>query len=261
MGAKHDAYDLEAQARALQARILALDAAPGASRLLSRVESELKGITSGASDSRLLGAANNLAAVAWELEVWAWAPEPVALAKTIRAPKCTAVTIDAVAAGGSWWLEAKASLPFGLGSTAWQDLQEQLSRLMPNARACFSGVERPQVLVVFRHACPEEMVDKLRDLGVLAVSTLPRARARALARTPALAQTLTPTMTVTVIVTLTLTLPQVWWPSRRILTAGCPSHPLWPPSCRHITRPCLRCCSLRYCSLCSCSLRARCSST
>eukprot|EP00312_Isochrysidales_sp_CCMP1244_P022009 CAMPEP_0202776506 /NCGR_PEP_ID=MMETSP1388-20130828/50771_1 /ASSEMBLY_ACC=CAM_ASM_000864 /TAXON_ID=37098 /ORGANISM="Isochrysis sp, Strain CCMP1244" /LENGTH=143 /DNA_ID=CAMNT_0049445687 /DNA_START=20 /DNA_END=447 /DNA_ORIENTATION=- len=126
--------DLEAQAVALLDRIAALEAVPGAARLQRRVESELDAVRGDdSSGSRLLGAANNLIAVEFELDVWAWAPDGVSLSKTVRPPGQSAATIDVVAAGGAWWIEAKAAQPFGLGSTAWRDLKEQLDRLRCNA--------------------------------------------------------------------------------------------------------------------------------
>jgi len=138
----------------------------GAARLSSRVESEVQGLQ-GACVSRLAGATNNLAAVEWELDVCDWAPDPVWLSRSIRPPSCNkAVSVDVIAAGGQWWLEAKASLPFGLGSTAWVDLMGQLDRLTCNARASFCGRRRPQVIVVFRHACPDEVRAALRGRGV-----------------------------------------------------------------------------------------------
>ncbi|EOD17556.1 hypothetical protein EMIHUDRAFT_244002 [Emiliania huxleyi CCMP1516] len=64
--------DLEAQAVALLDRIARLEAVPGAARLQRRVESELDAVRGDdSSGSRLLGAANNLIAVEFELDVWA----------------------------------------------------------------------------------------------------------------------------------------------------------------------------------------------
>ncbi|EOD05998.1 hypothetical protein EMIHUDRAFT_219754 [Emiliania huxleyi CCMP1516] len=95
--------DLEAQAVALLDRIAALEAVPGAARLQRRVESELDAVRGDdSSGSRLLGAANNLIAVEFELDVWAWAPDGVSLSKTVRPPGQSAATIDVVAAGGAW---------------------------------------------------------------------------------------------------------------------------------------------------------------
>ena len=161
---------LEAKGLRLCARIKTFDALPGSSRLLSRVQSELVDLRCDPSASRLAGAANNLAAIDWELDVCAWAPEPVALSHS-TAGDCTGppIPIDVVAAGGAWWLEAKATLPFGLGSTAWVDLTHQVARLMARARSSLSGAHRPRVLVLFRHACPEEVHEALDALGVVAV--------------------------------------------------------------------------------------------
>ena len=75
-----------------------------------------------------------------------------------------------VAAGGAWWLEAKASLPFGLGSTAWVDLTKQLERLTALQRTSLCGLRRPRLLVVFRHACPAEVHEALLRLGVTPIS-------------------------------------------------------------------------------------------
>ena len=138
------------------------------------MEGELWGITASVSSaSRLAGAANNLVAVEWELDVMQWAPEPVALSHTVQPPSCPAVTIDVVGAGGRWWLEAKASLPFGLGSSAWIDLEQQLSRLTRSARASFCGTARPDVLVVFKHPCPAEVQSALIDIGVTCITPHP----------------------------------------------------------------------------------------
>jgi hypothetical protein len=102
-----------------------------------------------------------------------WAPEPVALSHTVQPPSCPAVTIDVVGAGGRWWLEAKASLPFGLGSSAWIDLEQQLSRLTRSARASFCGTARPDVLVVFKHPCPAEVQSALIDISVTCITPHP----------------------------------------------------------------------------------------
>ena len=150
------------------ARINALEPLPGATRLLARTKSELVDMRE-ASTSRLAGAANNLCAIEWELDVCAWAPEVVALAHTSHPPSLSPTIVDVVGAGGKWWLEAKASLPFGLGSTAWADLTQQLARLTANAQSSLSGVHRPRVLVVFRHQCPEEVNEALLRLGVTPV--------------------------------------------------------------------------------------------
>ena len=147
---------LQAQALQLCDRISVIDTTLGASRLHSRVKSELVDLAS-ASESRLSGAANNLGAIEWELDVLAWAPSPVAVSHHTQPPSCEAATIDVVAADGHWWLEAKASLPFGLRSTAWVDLKHQLTRITKNARASFCGARRPSVIVAFRHACPAEV--------------------------------------------------------------------------------------------------------
>ena len=103
----------------------AAEAAPGASRLQARLESELRDLPD-ATPSRLAGATNNLCAIEWELDVWAWAPEPVALSTTTNPPGCSFAEVDVVAAGGLWWVEAKARHSFGLGSTAWADLKQQV---------------------------------------------------------------------------------------------------------------------------------------
>ena len=162
------AEGLEARALNLCARINALEPLPGATRLLARTKSELVDMRE-ASTSRLAGAANNLCAIEWELDVCAWAPEVVALAHTSHPPSLSPTIVDVVGAGGKWWLEAKASLPFGLGSTAWADLTQQLARLTANAQSSLSGVHRPRVLVVFRHQCPEEVNEALLRLGVTPV--------------------------------------------------------------------------------------------
>jgi len=167
-----DAATLEAHALQLYDRLSTFEAMPGALRLKGRLDSELVDLP-GASASRLAGAHNNLAAIAWELDVCRWAPDVVALSRTTQPPLCTAASVDVIAAGGDWWLEAKASLPFGLGSTAWADLAEQLARLNKNARSSFSGARRPRVLVVFRHACTAEVHAALLRLGVTPVSATP----------------------------------------------------------------------------------------
>jgi hypothetical protein len=168
----YDASVLASQACRLRERLSGSPARPGFQRLLSRVESEETAILSsgGASSSRLHGAANNLAAVEWELDVYDWCPQPEELSRTVKPPGCCSVAIDVVGARGHWWLEAKGSLPFGLGSTAWVDLQQQLGRLTKSADKSFCGAQRPKVLVVFKHACPDEIRRALVALGVSPVS-------------------------------------------------------------------------------------------
>ena len=169
------AADLESRGLQLCQRIQSLEALPGASRLRSRVESELVDLSVTASASRLAGAANNLAAIEWELDVCAWAPTTVALAQTVQGPSRgrahsgRPITVDVVSAGGTWWLEAKASLPFGLGSTAFVDLTQQLQRLCIAARSNLAGIHRPRVIVVFRHACPPEVAAAITSLGATPV--------------------------------------------------------------------------------------------
>ena len=64
-----DASVLASQAYVLRERLFA-STIPGSNRVLSRVDSEMTSVTSSASTtSRLHGAANNLAAVEWELDV------------------------------------------------------------------------------------------------------------------------------------------------------------------------------------------------
>ena len=174
MAMSFDASALAARALKLCDRLTLLDDVPGASRVLARVNSELQDMRDGGgqapSASRLAGAANNIAAIEWELDVFAWAPAPLALSQLAKPPGCTAATVDAVVAGGHWWLEAKASLPFGLGSTAWIDLKDQLARLTKNARASLCGRRQPTVLVIFKHACPADVHESLVGLGVVPIS-------------------------------------------------------------------------------------------
>jgi hypothetical protein len=64
-----DASVLASQAHALRERLFT-STIPGSNRVLSRVDGEMSSVTSSASTtSRLHGAANNLAAVEWELDV------------------------------------------------------------------------------------------------------------------------------------------------------------------------------------------------
>ncbi len=135
---------------------------------MSRLESELCDIPE-ATTSRLAGANNNLCAIEWELDVWAWAPEPVAMSVTTSPPGCSAATVDLIALGGRWWIEAKATLPFGLGSTAWEDLDHQLARLSRNARASFCGTRQPRVVVAFRHECGADVREALSSRGAIVV--------------------------------------------------------------------------------------------
>ena len=72
---------LEAKAVQLCERIKTFDGLRGSTRVLSRVQSELVDLQENPSASRVAGAANNLAAIDWELDVCSWAPEPVALSR------------------------------------------------------------------------------------------------------------------------------------------------------------------------------------
>lgn len=156
----------------LLSQLVELGDARGASKLRARVATELAALdgagTSGAS--RRQGASNNLSGFAAELQVWKWAPSPVALQRYVQTSDATqGAIVDVVAADGLWWLEVKAAAPFGTNSGSWVALRTQVLRLKACAACHLVGCRRPVVLVCFTLGCSDEVAQVLRALGVAVV--------------------------------------------------------------------------------------------
>lgn len=146
-------------------------AVPGIERLRARVCEDLAVLARASlTVVQQQGAINNLCGAAAELQIWKWAPAPLAMQHGVQsANKADQATVDVVAASGLWWLEVKATAPFGVSSSAWAALRAQVIRLKACAASHVIGRHRPVVIVVFTVGCTDEVACALRILGVHAV--------------------------------------------------------------------------------------------
>ena len=89
----------------------------GAAQFAARVSSEDQQLTRlhDSPDSvRSQGVANNVCGLEAELAVLRWAPEVVALGRTVRSEDGrTSASVDIVAGGGLWWVEGRHTLQPG----------------------------------------------------------------------------------------------------------------------------------------------------
>ena len=133
----------------------------GAAQFAARVSSEDQQLTRlhDSPDSvRSQGVANNVCGLEAELAVLRWAPEVVALGRTVRSEDGrTSASVDIVAGGGLWWVEVKAVTPFSLASSTWTEMRAQVVRLTACAHSYHVGGRQPAQLCVFTRGCSEEV--------------------------------------------------------------------------------------------------------
>ena len=133
----------------------------GAAQFAARVSSEDQKLTRlhDSPDSvRSQGVANNVCGLEAELAVLRWAPEVVALGRTVRSEDGrTSASVDIVAGGGLWWVEVKAVTPFSLASSTWAEMRAQVVRLTECAHSYHVGGRQPAQLCVFTRGCSEEV--------------------------------------------------------------------------------------------------------